>query len=60
VERSGDNGEEYESHCQGFVGKTQGAISFGTWSVRVSVTKMEVSRDVVGSLFSKMKDVGDA
>jgi len=28
-------------------GKTQGAISFGIRSVHVSVTKMEVGRDVV-------------
>jgi len=49
---------------RGLWGKTQGAISFGIRSVRVSVTKMEVSRDVVGGLCSKAKErelvVGDA
>ena len=45
-------------------GETKGAISFGIRSIRVSVTKMEVSRDVVGGLCSKAKKrelvVGDA
>ena len=45
-------------------GETQGAISFGIRSVSVSVTKMEVGRDVVGGLGSKSKKreliVGDA
>ena len=36
-------------------GETQGAISFGIWSVSVSVTKMEVGRDVVGGLGAKSK-----
>jgi len=36
-------------------GETQGAISFGIRSVHVSVTKMEVGRDVVGGLGSKSK-----
>ena len=36
-------------------GETQGAISFGIRSVHVSVTKMEVGRDVVGGLSSKSK-----
>jgi len=36
-------------------GETQGAISFGIRSVGVSVTKMEVGRDVVGGLGSKSK-----
>ena len=34
---------------------TQGAISFGIRSIGVSVTKMEVGRDVVGGLSSKSK-----
>jgi len=36
-------------------GETQGAVSFGIRSVSVSVTKMEVGRDVVGGLGSKSK-----
>jgi len=53
VERSGDNGEGYGSHLQGFVGETQEAISFGIRILLLSVTKMEVGRDVVGGLSSK-------
>jgi len=45
-------------------GKTQWAISVGIWSVRVGVTKMDVSRDIVGTLCLKTKErelvVGDA
>ena len=64
MERSGDNGEGYESHLQEFVGgDTRGNIVRHT-GVRVSVTKMEVGRDVVGGLSSKSKKrelvVGDA
>jgi len=55
VERSGDNGEGYESHLQGFVGgDTRGNIIRHT-EFTVSVTKMEVGRDVVGGLSSKSK-----
>ena len=53
MERSGDNGEGYESHLQGIVGETQEAISFGIRILLLSVTKMEVGRDVVGGLSSK-------
>ena len=41
--------------CRDLQGETQGAISFGIRSVRVSFTKMEVGRDVVGGLSSKSK-----
>ena len=67
MERSGDNGEGYESHdshLQGFVGgDTRGSIVRHT-DLHFSVTKMEVGRDVVGGLSSKSKKrelvVGDA
>ena len=36
-------------------GETQEAISFGIRSIRVSVSKMEVGRDVTGGLGSKLK-----
>ena len=36
-------------------GETQGAISFGIRNVHVSVTKIEVGRDVVSGLGSKSK-----
>ena len=36
-------------------GEAQGAISFGVRNVHVSVTKIEVGRDVVGGLGSKSK-----
>ena len=43
---------------------TQWVISVDIWSIRVGVTKMEVSRDIVGTLCSKTKErelvVGDA
>jgi len=35
--------------------ETQEAVSFGIRSIHVSVTKMEVGRDVVGGLSSKSK-----
>ena len=55
MERSRDNGEGYESRLQGSVGADTGAISFGIWSICVSVTKMEEGRDKVGGLSSKSK-----
>ena len=57
MERSGDNGEGYESHLQGCVGgDTRGNIVRHTEpSIHVSVTRMEVGRDVVGGLSSKSK-----
>ena len=55
MERSGDNGEGYESHLQGFVGgDTRDNIVRHT-DLRVIVTKLEVGRDVVGGLSSKSK-----
>jgi len=49
---------------RGLKGKTQWAISVGIWSVRVGVTKMDVRRDIVGTLCLKTKErelvVGDA
>jgi len=39
-----------------FSGKTRGAISFGIRGIGVSVTKVEVSRDVAGGLGSKSKN----
>jgi len=55
VERSGDNGEGYEYHIQGFVGgDTRGNIVRHT-EFTCEFTKMEVGRDVVGGLSSKSK-----
>jgi len=55
VERNGASGVGYKSHLQGFVGGDTKAISFGIRNIRVSVTKMEVGRDVTGGLGSKSK-----
>ena len=54
MERNGDSGGGYESHLQGIV-ETRKAISFGIRGIGVSVTKMEVGRDVTNGLGSKSK-----
>ena len=55
MERNGDSGVGYESHLQGFGGQdTRGNIVRHT-EYTVSVTKMEVGRDVTGGLGSKSK-----
>ena len=55
VERNENNKEGYEPLFQGFKGKTRGAISFGIRGIGVSVTQVEVSRDVASGLGSKSK-----
>jgi len=55
VERNGDSGGGYEYHLQGFEEGNTKAISFGIRGIGVSVTKMEVNRDVIGGLGSKSK-----
>jgi len=53
--QTGENGEGYVSYLQGFVGGDTRRNIVQNTECRVSVTKMEVSRDVVGGLCSKAK-----